>query len=79
MKDYIIRAIDKTKSVRIFISTNTEMVQEIRNIHDSQATASAAMGRLAIIASIMSYSSLEDNQSLTIVFDGNGPLENLEQ
>lgn len=73
MKDYIIRAIDKTKSVRIFISTNTEMVQEIRNIHDSQATASAAMGRLAIIASIMSYSSLEDNQSLTIVFDGNGP------
>ncbi|MDO4604465.1 MAG: Hsp33 family molecular chaperone HslO [Helcococcus sp.] len=73
MKNYIIRAIDKTKSVRIFISTNTEMVQEIRNIHDSQATASAAMGRLAIIASIMAYSSLDDNQSLTIVFDGKGP------
>lgn len=73
MKNYIIRAIDKSKSVRIFISTNTQMVQKIRNIHDSQATASAAMGRLAIIASIMSYSSLEYNQSLTIVFDGNGP------
>lgn len=73
MNNYIVRAIDKSKSVRIFISTNTQMVQEIRDIHDSQATASAAMGRLAIIASIMGYSSLDDNQSLTIVFDGNGP------
>lgn len=73
MKNYIIRAIDKSKSVRIFISQNTQMVQEIRNIHDSQATASAAMGRLATIASIMGYASLDDNQSLTIVFDGNGP------
>lgn len=73
MKNYIIRAIDKSKSVRIFISQNTQMVQEIRDIHDSQATASAAMGRLATIASIMGYASLDDNQSLTIVFDGNGP------
>ena len=73
MKNYIIRAIDSSKSVRIFISQNTQMVQEIRDIHDSQATASAAMGRLAIVSSIMGYSGLDEGQSLTIVFDGNGP------
>lgn len=73
MENYIIRAIDKNKSVRIFISTNTKMVQDIRDIHDSQPTASAAMGRLAIISSIMGYSGLDDGESLTVVFDGKGP------
>lgn len=72
MKNYIIKAIDKNKSIRIFISDTSNLVQEIRNIHKSSATASAAMGRLATITSIMGYSSLEENQSISVIFDGNG-------
>lgn len=72
MENYLIRAIDKHKSVRIFIAKSTQMVQEIRNIHNSSATGSAAMGRLATMAAIMGIASLDDSEKLTIIFDGKG-------
>lgn len=73
MRNYVIRAINKNKTIRFFIGQTTDMVQEIRNIHESSATGSAAMGRLATIASMMGLASLQDDQSLTISFDGKGP------
>ncbi|MGF0039679.1 Hsp33 family molecular chaperone HslO [Peptoniphilaceae bacterium SGI.131] len=72
MKDYIIRAVDKDKSIRIFIGKTTNMVQEIRDRHGSSATASAALGRLATMASIMGLDLKSKNDSLTLRFDGNG-------
>ena len=73
MENKIIRAIDKNKSVRIFVADTTNMVQKIRDIHESSATASAAMGRLATITSIMGIALLDDKDKLTIIFDGKGP------
>lgn len=69
---YIIRAINQNKSARIFIADTTQMVQKIREIHESSATASAAMGRLATISSIMGIASLNDNETVSITFDGKG-------
>ena len=73
MRNYVIRAINKNKTIRFLIGQTTDMVQEIRDIHESSATGSAAMGRLATIASMMGLASLQDDQSLTISFDGKGP------
>lgn len=73
MRNYVIRAINKNKTIRFLIGQTTGMVQEIRDIHESSATGSAAMGRLATIASMMGLASLQDDQSLTISFDGKGP------
>lgn len=72
MEDYIIRAIDDSKSVRIFIARTTNMVQEIRDIHHTSATASAAMGRLATMAALMGINLKSDGDSLTLKVDGNG-------
>lgn len=73
MRNYVIRAINKNKTIRFFIGQTTDMVQKIRDIHQSSATGSAALGRLATIASMMGLASLQDDQSLTISFDGKGP------
>ena len=73
MRNYVIRAINKNKTIRFLIGQTTDMVQEIRDIHESSATGSAAMGRLATIASMMGLASLQDDQSITISFDGKGP------
>lgn len=72
MKDYILRAIDQTKSTRIFIARTTNIVQEIRNIHKSSATASAAMGRLATMASLMGINLKSQSDTVTLKTDGNG-------
>ena len=72
MKDYIIRAVDVTKSARIFIARTTEMVQEIRNIHQSSATGSAALGRLATMASLMGINLKSDGDTVTLKTDGGG-------
>lgn len=72
MKDYILRAIDETKSVRIFIARTTNLVQEIRNIHNTSATASAAMGRLATMASMMGINLKSKGDTVTLKTDGNG-------
>ena len=72
MKDYIIRAVDVTKSARIFIARTTEMVQEIRNIHQSSATGSAALGRLATMASLTGINLKSDGDTVTLKTDGGG-------
>lgn len=72
MKNYVIRAMDENKSIRIFIADTTNLVQEIRNIHGTSATASAALGRLATVALLMGITSKNLDESWTIRFDGNG-------
>lgn len=72
MKDYIIRAIDEEKSIRIFVAKTTNMVQEIRNKHQSSATGSAAMGRLATMASMMGIDEKFEGVKVTLKLDGNG-------
>lgn len=72
MKDYILRAIDDTKTIRIFIARTTKMVQEIRDIHNSSATGSAAMGRLATMASLMGVNMKSEGDTVTLRTDGDG-------
>lgn len=72
MRSYLIKAIDKAKTMRIYIADTTAMVREIHRIHESSATGSAALGRLATIASIMGTTTKNNDEKLTIRFNGNG-------
>lgn len=72
MKNYVLRALNKNKTMRIFVAQTTDMVQEIRDINKSSATGSAALGRLATISSILGLATLQDDQKLTVSFDGKG-------
>lgn len=72
MKNYVIRAVDKNKAIRIFIANTSQMVQEISQIHGTSATGAAALGRLATIAGIIGITSKNEKEKLTIRFDGGG-------
>lgn len=77
MKDYIIRAIDDEKSMRIFIATTTDMIEESRKMHNTSATATAAFGRTLTAASMMGIMLKGENDKISIQFKGNGPIENI--
>lgn len=66
-------ATDSTESFRFIIVDSTELVQSVRDIHNTSATASAALGRLSTMASIMSHELKNDKHNITLNLQGNGP------
>lgn len=53
----------------------TELVEEIRKIHDLTPTTTAVLGRVATIATMMAHLNLkETTDNLTIQIKGNGPM-----
>lgn len=77
MKDYIIRGIDKSGKIRMFVGNTTNMVEKARLTHGTSATASAAMGRSMTAASIMGLMMKNPTDSLTLQIIGNGPIGNI--
>ena len=73
MKDYLVRAMAFNNMVRAVAINLTNTVKEAQQRHQSNPTASAAMGRLMVASAVMS-STLKDNQKLAIQIKGNGPL-----
>lgn len=77
MKDTILRAIDKNEHFRIFIARTTDMVEEMRRIHETSTTATAALGRLLTITSIIGSDLKNEQETVTINFRGDGPGGNI--
>ncbi|SHH90684.1 molecular chaperone Hsp33 [Caloranaerobacter azorensis DSM 13643] len=77
MKDYIIRAIDKKGSIRVFIATTTNMVEKARQIHKTAPTATAALGRVLTAASIMGIMLKGDKDKVSLHIKGNGPIKSI--
>lgn len=73
MKDYLIKGIDKTGSVRILVASTTNMVEAARTTHDTSPTASAALGRSLTASAIMGSMMKNDRDVLTLKISGNGP------
>lgn len=69
----ILRAVDKTKTFKIYIANTTDTVEEMRRIHNTSATASAALGRLTTLASILSIDLKNKKDSITLKMRGDGP------
>jgi len=74
MKDYLIRAIDKEKRVRIYVATTTHLVEHARKIHGTSPTATAALGRALTAGAIMGTMMKNDKDLLTLKISGGGPL-----
>ena len=65
-------ATDSTESFRFIIVDSTDLVQSVRNIHNTSATASAALGRLSTMAAIMSHELKNESHNNTLNLQGNG-------
>ncbi len=72
--DYLVRAIDEDANIRVFAATTTEMVEKARKIHQTSATASAALGR-SLTAGVMMGSMMKNQEDLlTLTINGGGPI-----
>lgn len=74
MKDYLIRAMDKTGNIRIFVATTTNMVEEARITHNTSPTATAALGRALTAAAMMGVMMKNEKDRLTLKISGDGPI-----
>lgn len=74
MKDRLIDCLAYDGKVSIKCISSTNLVEEARKIHDLSPTASAALGRMLTITSIMGYELKGDNNSVTNQMKGDGPI-----
>lgn len=68
----IIRAITKDGSARAIVTDARDIVQRAREIHNTSPTATAALGRTLIAASLAGSMLGEKEDCLTLNFKGNG-------
>lgn len=74
MENRLIDCLAYEGRVSIKCISSTNMVEEARRVHDLSPVASAALGRLLTITSIMGYETKTDKGSITNQIKGNGPL-----
>lgn len=72
--DYMIRAIDKKQTFRLFMVKSTNTVEEARKRHNTTPTASAALGRTLTAGLMMGYMMKNEKDKLTININGGGPI-----
>lgn len=72
--DYTIRAISADGYIRGFAAITTGLVQELQRRHHTFPVASAALGRTATMASLLSLTIKDTKERITIQVEGDGPL-----
>ena len=77
MEDRIIDCLAYNGKVSIKCISSKEIVEKARKVHDLTPTASAALGRLLTITSIMGYELKEKEGSITNQLKGDGALGTL--
>ncbi len=77
MQDHIVRALSKDGFVKAMAISSTNLVERARNIHKTTPTATAALGRVLTVTSMMGNLQKVENGALTLQFKGGGPLGNL--
>lgn len=77
MSDYMVRATAADAQIRAFAATTRELVEEMRQIHNTSPVVTAALGRL-LTGSVMMGSMLKNEDDLlTIQVKGDGPLQGM--
>lgn len=74
MGDYLVKALAFNGQIRAYAVDATETVSEAQKIHDTWSAASAALGRSLIGTLLLSSASLQDDATLTVKINGNGPV-----
>ena len=75
MNNKIIKFLAYNKKVSVMCVDSTNLVEEIRNLHDLTPTTTAVIGRVATISTIMAFLNIKElSDSITIQIKGNGPV-----
>lgn len=76
MPDQLIRCLTEDGSFRAIAADTTELIEELRQRHGTDPTATVALGRLAT-GTAMLGALLKGDQRLALMVEGNGPLQRL--
>jgi len=74
MKDQIIKFLAHNGKISVVCSQTTNLVEEARKLHDLSPLATAAMGRVLTITSLIGAEMKNKTDKLTIQIKGNGPI-----
>ncbi len=74
MTDYLIKAIDKTKNIRLLTVNAHDLVQEAQTRHDTWSASSAVLGRTLIAGILLAGAELTDKEEFTVRLLGDGPV-----
>lgn len=77
MSDYIIRATAANNQIRAFAATTRDLVEQARMIHQTSPVATAALGRLLTMGSIMGCMMKNEQDVLTLQIKCEGPIKGL--
>lgn len=72
--DSLIRGNSTNGAIRVFTAITTDTVNEAHRIHNTSATASAALGRLLTAAAILGAQLKGEEDSTTLQIKGDGPI-----
>lgn len=71
----IVSALANNNNIRVMVADVTELVSEAKRRHDLWPTSSAALGRTMAMASLMAFTLKNEEDSISIRIEGDGPLE----
>lgn len=75
MPNKITKFLAYNKRVSVMCIDSSNLVEEIRRIHDLTPTTTAVLGRVATVSTLMSFMDLKDlTDNITIQIKGNGPI-----
>ena len=75
MNNKTIKFLAYNKKVAVICIDSTNLVEEIRKLHDLTPTTTAVIGRVATISTIMAFLNIKElSDSITIQIKGNGPV-----
>lgn len=74
MRDKIIKLLAYNGKISVICANTTNLVEKARKIHDLSPLATAALGRMLTIATIMGTEMKNEKDKLTVQIKGSGPI-----